>query len=272
LDAVDPKFSRRLEPHLSRVLIVDPNPAAARMLAGLMRSLGARELLLETDGARALKLADRANPDLICVEHSGPTLDGEAFTRGVRRSDFACRRAPVIMVTADAFPHTIKGARDAGVHEFLRKPFTAADLIRRVEAVALKPRDWIEAMNYVGPDRRRFNSGEYSGKRKRTADGVYNPTDAEALAVAVDRSTRILRSAINQFESDPAQARRAIAEQASVLKTAAAVDTTASPRLAVTVAMLELANSRDDAPQATLTALVNDVLDLFEPNSAERAA
>jgi CheY-like chemotaxis protein len=165
--AADPKFSRQLEPHLRCVMIVDPNPAAARMLAGLMRGLGAGQLMLEADGARALKLAETVDPDLIFVEHSGPGLDGETFTRTVRRSNYGCRRAPVIMVTADAFAHTIKGARDSGVHEFLRKPFTAADLIRRVEAVTLKPRDWIEAMSYVGPDRRRFNSGEYSGKRKR---------------------------------------------------------------------------------------------------------
>jgi CheY-like chemotaxis protein len=206
------------------------------------------------------------------VEHSGPGLDGEAFTRCIRRSDFACRRAPVIMVTADAFAHTIKGARDSGVHEFLRKPFTAADLIRRVEAVTLKPRDWIEAMSYVGPDRRRFNSGEYTGKRKRHSDIAQNSSDAEALALALDRSTRILRSVISQFDADPAQARRAIAGQVLVLKSAAALDAAAPPGLAPAVTMLELAISRGDAPQKTLAALVKDVLDLFEPDVSERAA
>jgi CheY-like chemotaxis protein len=176
------------------------------------------------------------------------------------------------MVTADAFAHTIKGARDSGVHEFLRKPFTAADLIRRVEAVTLKPRDWIEAMSYVGPDRRRFNSGEYSGKRKRCSDATRNSSDAQARAAAIDRSGRILKSAVSQFDADPVQARRAIAEQASVLKATAAVDPAAPPRLAVALAMLELANSRDDAAQGTLTALVKDVVDLVEPNAQERAA
>ena len=65
---------------------------------------------------------------------------------------------------------SIKGARDAGAHEFLRKPYTIKDLFKRVENVILKPRDWIEAQMYVGPDRRRFNSESYTGARKRKAE------------------------------------------------------------------------------------------------------
>src|SRR6202007_42283 len=145
-------------------------PAQARLLADLMRGAGAREALFEPDERRALDLAETTGPSIIFVERSGPRLDGESFTRRLRRSDFACRRAPVIMVTADATLNTIMGARDSGVHEFLRQPFTATDLIRRVELVISKPRDWIEAVQYVGPDRRRFNSGEYSGRRKRRSD------------------------------------------------------------------------------------------------------
>ena len=78
--------------------------------------------------------------------------------------------APVILYTADATVDTIKGARDAGAHEFLRKPYTIKDLFRRVENVVFKPRDWIEAQMYVGPDRRRFNSESYAGARKRQAE------------------------------------------------------------------------------------------------------
>nr|6SFT_A Chain A, Two-component receiver protein CleD [Caulobacter vibrioides NA1000] len=33
-----------------------------------------------------------------------------------------------------------------------------------------KPREWVEAVAYVGPDRRRFNSADYKGPRKRKAD------------------------------------------------------------------------------------------------------
>src|SRR5215217_8938999 len=75
---------------------------------------------------------------------------------------------------------------DAGVHEFLRKPFTSGDLLKRVENVALKPRTWIEAVGYVGPDRRRFNSGEYSGPTKRKSDRA--ATGAAAAAAEKDQA------------------------------------------------------------------------------------
>jgi two-component system, response regulator PdtaR len=260
LFTADSKLLQQLKPHLGRVLVVDHSPMAGWMIGNLMRTLGAREIFIEPDGPRALELADATDPNLIFVEYAGPQLDGESFTRRLRRSDYACRKAPVIMVTADATANIIKGARDAGVHEFLRKPFTSEDLIRRVQAVALKPRDWIEAVHYVGPDRRRFNSAEYAGKRKRRSD-----------VARLDQSARILRSAISQFDTDPAQARRAIAEQAAFLKTAV-VGAAASPRLTVAVAMLELSAGRDDATQATLAGLVKDVLDLFEANSPVKAA
>jgi len=266
--AVDPKIMSKLGPQVRRVLIVDPNHAAARMLADLMRGAGAREVLFDADERHALELAETTGPSIIFVERSGPKLDGESFTRRLRRSDFACRRAPVIMVTADATATTIKGARDAGVHEFLRKPFTAGDLARRLEAVSLKPRDWIEAVQYVGPDRRRFNSAEYSGHRKRSSDRGQSP--AELRAQALDRAVRILKSAITQYDTDPVQARRALAQQATTLRQALAHANT--PDLDMAVTTLELALGQSQVTRATLSGPVKRVTDLFEPNAPVKAA
>jgi CheY-like chemotaxis protein len=261
--AGDSKLMSKLEPQIRRVLIVDPNPAAARLLADLMREAGAREVLFEADERHALELAGATEPAIIFIERSGPRLDGESFTRRLRRSDFACRRAPVIMVTGDATASTIKGARDVGVHEFLRKPFTGGDLVRRLEAVALKPRDWIEAVQYVGPDRRRFNSGEFTGHRKRRSDQTQDP--AEARAQALDRAVRILRSAIAQYDTDPVQARRALAQQAVALK--AAATQAGSPELALALTTLELALGQGTVTRATLSEPVKRVTDLFAPNA-----
>ena len=98
------------------------------------------------------------------------------------------------------------------MHEFLRKPFTIRDLSRRIEAVMLNRRDWIEAVSYVGPDRRRFNSGDYKGPRKRKADSTVHP-ESERL----EQALKILRSALAAIESDPVQARRSIQAQAADL-------------------------------------------------------
>jgi DNA-binding response OmpR family regulator len=70
-----------------------------------------------------------------------------AFTRALRRSDLACREAPVVMVFTEVKAAQILGARDCGVHEFLRRPISLGDLERRLDAVSGRPRDWIEAVN-----------------------------------------------------------------------------------------------------------------------------
>jgi DNA-binding response OmpR family regulator len=119
------------------------------------------------------------------------------------------------MVTSQATAAGILSARDAGVHEFLRKPFTMKDLLRRLEAVTLRQRDWVEAVGYIGPDRRRFNSGDYTGPLKRRSDAQVTP-DAARMAQAL----KILRSSISAVEVDPEQAMRSMLVQASDLQKA----------------------------------------------------
>jgi hypothetical protein len=73
----------------------------------------------------------------------------------------------------------------------------------------LKPRDWVEAVQYIGPDRRRFNSGDYQGPRKRKADAA-----AASNGARIEQALRILKSALPAIASDPKQAHRAMAAQA----------------------------------------------------------
>ncbi len=158
-------------------------------------------------------MAQTVDPQLIFVEYAGEGVDGLGFTRRLRRSELACRKAPVVMVTGQATPAVILGARDAGVHEFLRKPFTNKDLIRRIEAVARYPRGWVEAVGYVGPDRRRFNSADYKGSRKRRTDTAEDPQQARVI-----QALKIIASAVHAMETDPRQAFRAINAQLAELQ------------------------------------------------------
>lgn len=265
--ALDAKTLQRIEPVVRRVIVADPNLAAARLMADLMKSIGAREVLTESAEDRVLDLARDFEPGLLLTERMGPSLDGESLTRRLRRSSLGCRRMPVVMVTAEATVSTIRGARDSGVHEFLRKPFAAADLFRRVENVALKPRPWIEAVGYVGPDRRRFNSGEYVGPRKRRADAASEPSGPDAVR---DQALRILAALLNQFDSDPAQAVRAARQQAETLKTLA--QKTADAALAVAVASLESQLAAGNPTRASLAAPINALLALGGAQTGLRAA
>ena len=251
--AANARTLSRIEPAVRRVVIIDPNLSATRLLTDIMKGMGAREVYSESDEERALELLRDVEPGVIFTERSGETLNGETLARRVRRSSMSCRMSPIIMVTGEATAAAIKGARDSGVHEFLRKPFTTGDLFKRVENVALKPRPWIEAVGYVGPDRRRFNSGEYTGAKKRRSDGA-----AGGVAEMRDQATRILISAVSQFEQDPSQATRAIRQQAETLNTLASK--TADAKLAMVVATLQAYLATGQVTKAGLVQPVNAVV------------
>jgi two-component system, response regulator PdtaR len=266
LFALDAKTLQRIEPTIRRVIVADPQLASARLMLDLMKSIGAREVLTETDENRVIDLARDFEPGLLLTERTGPSLDGESLTRRIRRSTLGCRRMPIIMVTAEATVSTIRGARDSGVHEFLRKPFAAADLFRRVENVAVKPRPWIEAVGYVGPDRRRFNSGEYAGTRKRRADNVAALAGPEAVK---DQALRILAASLNQFDNDPAQAARAVRQQAETLKGLA--QKTGDAKLAVAAAGLDAYLASGQPTKAGLVEPINSILALGTPQADKGA-
>lgn len=211
----DAKIQQRICALIQRVLVVDPQSSAARLLSGLLRDIGKCEIWTAPDTPRGLSIAQTADPYLVFVAHGGG-FDGAAFTRALRRSEMACRKVPMIMLSGEATAAAILGARDAGVHEFLRRPFTIKDLVRRLEAVSTRPRDWVEGINYIGPDRRRFNSGDYAGPLKRRVDHAETPDEAR-----IAQALRILKAALVAIESDPRQALRAMIAQADDISVSA---------------------------------------------------
>jgi CheY-like chemotaxis protein len=265
---LEPKLQQALTPHLARVLILDHTLASARMLSDLLHNIHRGRIWHATSTAEALSMAQTADPQVIFVEYSGPDLDGLAFTRALRRSHFSCRKAPVIMITAQATPSSILGARDCGVHEFLRKPYTNKDLIRRLEAAQLRPRGWVEAVGYIGPDRRRFNSAEYRGARKRRTDQGKDGDEA-----AIVQALRIVAAAMGAIESDRQQAFRSLCVQADELKRAAA----ATGKMALGAASADLHRHLDEVrtfdrlTRAGIEPFADKVLQ-FLPKDTSRAA
>jgi hypothetical protein len=122
--------------------------------------------------------------------------------------------------------------------------------------VATRERDWIEAVGYVGPDRRRFNAADYSGPLKRRNDAASRATPAGEK----EQAMRILASSLKQFDVDPPQALRSIREQTATLKRLAIQ--TADARLAVAVAALEMAVMAPSPNRASLSDSAAEILAL----------
>jgi DNA-binding response OmpR family regulator len=160
---------RLVPPLLQRILIIDPDDNAVAALVAVLRSISHCQVWTAEED-EGVDLAGRIAATTIFVEQSAGQ-DGGAVVRTLRRSGTPAARAVAIMMTPHPTMFGIVAARECGAHEVLRKPFARSDLVRRLEVVALEPREWIETATYFGPDRRRFNSGDHASLLRSTADG-----------------------------------------------------------------------------------------------------
>ena len=137
-------------------LIVDENPLSAKLIQDILSMLGATAVRTATSVERARKLLRRDPMDVIITEYHLQPEDGLALIDWVRNApDSAGRMIPIIMLTANSEEDYDIGARDMGVSEFLAKPFNVEGLYRRLVAVIARPRAFVNADGYFGPDRRR---------------------------------------------------------------------------------------------------------------------
>jgi DNA-binding response OmpR family regulator len=114
-----------------RVLVVEDEPAAARLLAKGLRE-NAYAVDVARDGLAAHELLTTAAYDVVILDVMLPRKDGLELCREIRA---AGSRVPVLMVTArDAVDARIAGL-DSGADDYLVKPFAFGELLARVRAL-----------------------------------------------------------------------------------------------------------------------------------------
>jgi heavy metal response regulator len=114
-----------------RILLVEDEPSAARMLAkGLREQTYAVDVV--SDGEAALYQAHVNDYDLIILDVMLPVKDGFEVCREIRATGSA---VPLLMLTArDAVADRVTGL-DAGADDYLIKPFDFSELLARVRAL-----------------------------------------------------------------------------------------------------------------------------------------
>jgi signal transduction histidine kinase/DNA-binding response OmpR family regulator len=128
--------SPSLPPHVrgegdagARILLADDNADMRDYVARLLRERWQVEAC--ADGAKALESALRQPPDLVITDVMMPLLDGFALLSALR-ADARTRTVPVLVLTARAGEESRLEALEAGVDDYLVKPFSARELLARV--------------------------------------------------------------------------------------------------------------------------------------------
>lgn len=153
------------------VLVVEDNKAMRDLIVSVLDSLGVGSIVTAESGASGFMKFRNSNADIVIVDWEMEPKNGLSLTGEIRRNPMSPNRmVPIIMLTGYSAPKRVAQARDTGVTEFLAKPFTAEGLINRIAYVINKPRDFIEAGDFFGPDRRRRRVENYHGPRRRKID------------------------------------------------------------------------------------------------------
>jgi len=167
------------------VMVVDDNRHMLNLIAEILRGLTIRTVTTRTNAADAFKEMRISAFDLVISDQVMEPISGIEFIQMLRTSkDSPDRFVPVIMVTGSSDVGTVNGARDAGVTEFMTKPFSARGLYARILEVINNPRPFIRTKTYFGPDRRRREE-PYQGVERRKMDPAEQSSDDIEVIQAV---------------------------------------------------------------------------------------
>jgi len=113
-----------------RILIADDTPASLSLLASVLEPHG-YEILTASSGRDALKIAERAVPDLVMLDVMMPGHDGFAVCRTLKSED-ATRDIPVIFLTSKQETKSVLQGFRVGAVDYILKPFQAEEVVTRV--------------------------------------------------------------------------------------------------------------------------------------------
>ncbi len=116
------------------VLIVDDFATMRRILRNILKQLGFMNIIEADDGTTALEVLAKEKIDLIVSDWNMPKMTGLELLKEVR-SDSKLKSIPFLMVTAEAQKKNVVDAVQAGVSNYIVKPFTADQILEKLEKI-----------------------------------------------------------------------------------------------------------------------------------------
>jgi DNA-binding response OmpR family regulator len=120
------------EESVSRILVIDDDPAVRRLVADVLETEGF-EVTTAEDGVAGLRSIEADRPDCVVLDVMMPGLDGHDVLDRIRAAGGA--HLPVVMLTAAADDSQAWRAWTEGVDYFLAKPFEPRELLHFLDGL-----------------------------------------------------------------------------------------------------------------------------------------
>lgn len=118
---------------MSKILIIDDDTAILELIKVNLELLG-HEAIIASDGVKGFALARQELPDLIILDVMMPDVDGFTVASRIRNNP-STKDIPILMLTALSMIQDKTKGFDAGVDDYLVKPFDLDELKLRVRAL-----------------------------------------------------------------------------------------------------------------------------------------
>lgn len=116
------------------VLIVDDYKTMLRIIENLLKQIGFKNIHQATDGGMALKILREMPMGLVISDWNMQPMTGLQLLKEVR-ADEKLKATPFIMITAESKTENVVAAKEAGVNNYIVKPFNAETLKQKISAV-----------------------------------------------------------------------------------------------------------------------------------------
>lgn len=156
-----------------RVLVLDPFIGTRRIVTDMLNRdmrVGAVASCGNTTDALARLVGGEFN--ILFTDWSGE-LDAITLMTFLRGPDSFNRFLPIVVMTAYNSSEHVRQARDAGMSEFMLKPFSAVVLQSRLKGVVQSARFYVDSGEYFGPDRRRRRDAWEASERRSHSNCRY---------------------------------------------------------------------------------------------------
>jgi two-component system chemotaxis response regulator CheY len=115
-----------------RFLLVDDSSTMRQIQRRTLEKLGHSDVVEASDGKEALEVIARSKPDIVLTDWNMPNMNGLELVKAVRAAN---AKIPIVMVTTEAEKSKVIEAIQAGVTDYLIKPFTPEALSAKIRKI-----------------------------------------------------------------------------------------------------------------------------------------